>query len=184
MELYDLIQTLVSAHGPAGDEGTIRDVISGLAAPYADELTCDALVTIGLYSLFYNVLPFSLEVDQSFIAAVLTIVGYTVNDKVVIFDRIRENVRLYPSRDKGQVINDAINATLSRTFSTAMSTLVVLIAIFIFGGETIRGFVFAILFGVIMGTYSSIFIASPVVYEYFLRKQKKDEEKALAAKKK
>ena len=147
-------------------------------------LTCDALVTIGLYSLFYNVLPFSLEVDQSFIAAVLTIVGYTVNDKVVIFDRIRENVRLYPSRDKGQVINDAINATLSRTFSTAMSTLVVLIAIFIFGGETIRGFVFAILFGVIMGTYSSIFIASPVVYEYFLRKQKKDEEKALAAKKK
>ena len=146
-------------------------------------LSCDALVTIGLYSLFYNVLPFSLEVDQSFIAAVLTIVGYTVNDKVVIFDRIRENVRLYPSRDKGQVINDAINATLSRTFSTAMSTLVVLIAIFIFGGETIRGFVFAILFGVIMGTYSSIFIASPVVYEYFLRKQKKDEAKALAAKK-
>lgn len=146
-------------------------------------LTHDALITIGLYSLFYNVLPFSMEIDQSFIAAILTIVGYTVNDKVVIFDRIRENVRLYPGRDRAQVINDSINATLSRTFSTSMSTLVVLIAIFIFGGETIRGFVFAIMFGVIIGTYSSIFIAAPVAYEYFSRKLLKEKAKAVAEKK-
>lgn len=146
-------------------------------------LSHDALITIGLYSLFYNVLPFSMEIDQSFIAAILTVVGYTVNDKVVIFDRIRENVRLYPKRDRRVIINDSINATLSRTFSTSMTTLVVLIAIFIFGGETIRGFIFAMMFGIIVGTYSSIFVASPVAYEYFARKAKKEEAKAVEEKK-
>ncbi len=136
-------------------------------------LTHDALITIGLYSLFYNILPFSMEIDQSFVAAILTVVGYSVNDKVVIFDRIRENVNLYPKRDRKTVINDSINATLSRTFSTSMSTLVVLIAIFIFGGETIRGFVFAMMFGIVIGTYSSLFIAAPVAYEYYNAKNKK-----------
>ena len=140
-------------------------------------LTQDAIVTMGLYSLFYNILPFSMEIDQSFVAAILTVVGYSVNDKVVIFDRIRENVRLYPKRDRKTVINDSINATLSRTFSTSMSTLVVLIAIFAFGGETIRGFIFAMMFGVIIGTYSSIFIAAPVAYGYYIRKNKIEEEK-------
>jgi len=141
-------------------------------------LTQDAIITIGLYSLFYNILPFSMEIDQSFVAAILTVVGYSVNDKVVIFDRIRENVRLYPKRERKSIINDSINATLSRTFSTSMSTLVVLVAIFIFGGETIRGFIFAMMFGVVIGTYSSVFIAAPVAYEYFIRKNKKELEKA------
>ena len=136
-------------------------------------LTQDAVITIGLYSLFYNILPFSMEIDQSFVAAILTVVSYSVNDKVVIFDRIRENVRLYPKRDRKVIVNDSINSTLSRTFSTSFSTLVVLIAIFVFGGETIRGFVFAMMFGIIIGTYSSIFIAAPIAYEYFTRKSKK-----------
>lgn len=114
-----------------------------------------------------------MEIDQSFIAAILTVVGYSVNDTVIIFDRIRENVGLYPKRDRLKVMNDAINATLSRTFSTAMSTLVVLLAIFSFGGETIRGFIFAMLFGIAIGTYSSVFVASPISYEFFMRKRKK-----------
>ena len=135
-------------------------------------LTQDAIITIGLYSLFYNILPFSMEIDQSFVAAILTVVSYSVNDKVVIFDRIREYIRLYPKRDRKTIINDAINSTLSRTFSTSGSTLIVLIAIFLFGGETIRGFVFAMMFGIVIGTYSSIFIAAPIAYEYFKRKNK------------
>ncbi|NDV47040.1 protein translocase subunit SecDF [Paludibacter sp. 221] len=145
-------------------------------------LTQDALITLGLYSLFYGIMPFSMEIDQSFIAAILTVVGYSVNDKVVIFDRIRENVRLYPKRERSTVINDSINATLSRTFSTSMSTLVVLIAIFIFGGETIRGFVFAMMFGIIIGTFSSIFLAAPIAYEYYMKKTKKAEAKAIEKK--
>ena len=122
-----------------------------------------------MFSLFYGILPFSLEIDQSFIAAILTIVGYSVNDTVIIFDRIRENVKLYPKRDKKEIMNLALNATLSRTFNTAFSTIIVLIAIFLFGGEVIRGFVFALLIGMVVGTYSSLFIATPVVY-YFVRK--------------
>ena len=119
-----------------------------------------------------------MEIDQSFIAAILTVVGYSVNDTVIIFDRIRENVHLYPKRDRHTTMNDAINATLSRTFSTAMSTIIVLIAIFTFGGETIRGFIFAMLFGIIIGTYSSVFVASPITYEFFKRNRKKSELKA------
>ena len=128
-------------------------------------LAHDTLIVLGLYALLWKIMPFSMEIDQAFIAAILTIIGYSVNDTVVVFDRIREYNSLYAKRDRSQNINDAINATLSRTFSTSMSTFVVLLAIFIFGGETIRGFVFALLMGVIIGTYSSIFIATPIAYD-------------------
>ncbi len=127
-------------------------------------LTHDTLFIFGLFSLLQNIMPFSMEIDQSFIAAILTVIGYSINDKVVIFDRIRENVGLHPKAEIRGTINSALNSTLSRTFSTSMSTLVVLIVIFFFGGETIRGFIFAMLIGVIVGTYSSWFIATPVAY--------------------
>ena len=127
-------------------------------------LTHDTLFIFGLFSLLQNIMPFSMEIDQSFIAAILTVIGYSINDKVVIFDRIRENVGLHPKAEIRGTINSALNSTLSRTFSTSMSTLVVLIVIFFFGGETIRGFIFAMLIGVIVGTYSSCFIATPVAY--------------------
>lgn len=138
-------------------------------------LAHDVLMVLGAYSLFYSIMPFSLEVDQSFIAAILTVVGYSINDTVVIFDRIRENLHLYPKRNLEKQINHSINTTLSRTFSTSFSTLIVLIAIFIFGGETIRGFVFALLLGIFVGTYSSVFIASPIMYELRKKKLKKEE---------
>ena len=138
-------------------------------------LAHDVLIVLGVYSLFYTIMPFSLEVDQSFIAAILTVIGYSINDTVVIFDRIRENLHLYPKRNLEKQINHSINTTLSRTFSTSFSTLIVLIAIFIFGGETIRGFVFALLLGIFVGTYSSVFIASPIMYELRKKKLKKEE---------
>ena len=142
----------------------------------------DAILTIGIFSLLYGLLPFNLTVDQSFIAAILTIIGYSINDTVVIFDRIRENMYLYPRRSRKDNINHAINSTLARTINTAGSTCVVLIAIFIFGGEVIRGFVFALLFGVVIGTYSSVFIATPVAYDMKRRKDKKENaKKTLAA---
>jgi len=125
----------------------------------------DAVIVLGLYSLLKNVLPFSLEIDQAFIAAILTVVGYSVNDTVVVFDRIRERVRLHPKRDRQFVYNNALNSTISRTFNTSLSTFVVLLAIFIFGGETIRGFVFALMIGVVVGTYSSLFIATPIAFD-------------------
>ena len=124
-------------------------------------------------------MPFSLEIDQSFIAAILTVVGYSINDKVVVFDRIRENLHLYPKRDLEPQINDSLNSTLSRTFSTSMSTAIVLIAIFIFGGETIRGFVFAMLLGVIVGTCSTWFVATPIAYD--LQKKQRERKAAKAA---
>ncbi len=133
----------------------------------------DALLTIGIFSLLYGLLPFNLTVDQSFIAAILTIIGYSINDKVVIFDRIRENMHLFPRRSRRENINHAINSTLARTINTSGSTFVVLLAIFIFGGEVIRGFVFALMFGVIVGTYSSVFIATPVAFDMMARKDKK-----------
>lgn len=125
----------------------------------------DALIAISLFSIFYGILPFNLEVDQAFIAAILTIIGYSVNDTVIIFDRIRENKTLFPKRDIIRNMNDAINSTLSRTVNTAGTTFVVLLAIFIFGGEVIRGFTFALLVGVVIGTYSSIFVAAPIAYD-------------------
>lgn len=138
----------------------------------------DALLAISLFSIFYGILPFSLEVDQVFIAAILTIIGYSVNDTVIIFDRIRENKTLFPKRDIMKNMNDAINSTLSRTINTAGTTLVVLIAIFIFGGEVIRGFTFALLVGISVGTYSSVFVAAPIAYDLLERKNKKQEIKA------
>lgn len=128
-------------------------------------LVHDVMIVLGLFSLLHGVMPFSLELDQSFIAAILTVVGYSINDTVVVFDRIREFVGLQKKRERREIFNTALNSTLSRTFSTSMSTFFVLLAIFIFGGDVIRGFTFALLLGVIVGTYSSIFIATPVVYD-------------------
>lgn len=156
----------------------------GYAVGAIAALTHDALITLGVFSLLYSIMPFSMEIDQAFIAAILTVVGYSVNDTVIIFDRIREYIHLYPKRDRITTMNDAINNTLGRTFSTSFSTLVVLFTIFIFGGETIRGFIFALLFGIFIGTYSSIFNAAPIAYELFASKKKKEEKKlALESKK-
>ena len=128
-------------------------------------LAHNTLIVLGAYALLWKVMPFSMEIDQAFIAAILTVIGYSINDTVVIFDRVREYTGLYPKRARKQNINDALNQTLSRTFSTSMSTLVVLIAIFCFGGETIRGFVFALIIGVVVGTYSSLCVATPLAYD-------------------
>lgn len=141
-------------------------------------LAHDTVIVLGLYAILWKVMPFSMEIDQAFIAAILTVIGYSINDTVVIFDRVREYNGLYPKREKSVNINDALNNTLSRTFSTSMSTFVVLLAIFIFGGETIQGFVFALLVGVIVGTYSSVFIASPIAYDIQLAQVKRAEKKA------
>ena len=136
-------------------------------------LTHNALLVMGLFSLLYGLLPFALEINQSFIAAILTIIGYSINDTVVIFDRIREYQALYPKRTIGENINKAINSTLSRTLNTSGTTFVTLLAIFLFGGETIRGFVFALMFGIIVGTYSSVFVATPVAYEMMTKGKNK-----------
>ncbi|HSG68013.1 MAG TPA: protein translocase subunit SecDF, partial [Bacteroidales bacterium] len=125
----------------------------------------DSLIIFGLFSIFYNILPFSMEIDQAFIAAILTIVGYSINDTVIIFDRIREYTGLYPKRDMRDNINGALNSTLVRTINTSGTTLIVLITIFIFGGEVIRGFTFALMMGIFVGTYSSVFTASPIAYD-------------------
>lgn len=132
----------------------------------------DALITIGVFSMFWGILPFNLDVDQSFIAAILTIIGYSINNTVVIFDRIRENRTLYPKRKLKDNINSAVNSTLARTVNTTGTTLVVLLAIFIFGGEVIRGFIFALLFGMVIGTFSSIFVSTPVSYDFMKKKFK------------
>ncbi|MBO7635630.1 MAG: protein translocase subunit SecDF [Paludibacteraceae bacterium] len=142
-------------------------------------LTHDTLIIFGLFSILKDIMPFSMEIDQSFIAAILTVIGYSINDNVVIFDRIRENLGLYPNRDIRSVVNTSLNSTLSRTFSTSMSTFVVLIVIFLLGGDTIRGFIFAMLIGVIVGTYSSWFVATPLAYDLL----KKDGGKSLMKKK-
>ncbi|MFP4469363.1 MAG: protein translocase subunit SecDF [Bacteroidales bacterium] len=136
-------------------------------------LAHDTLITIGLFSLFYNVLPFNLEIDQAFIAAILTIIGYSINDSVIIFDRIREYIFLHPKRELMVNINDGLNSTLARTINTSGTTIVVLLIIFIFGGEVIRGFTFALLIGILIGTYSSLFVASPIAYDLLMMKQKK-----------
>ena len=134
----------------------------------------NSIIVIGFYSIFSGVLPFTLDVDQTFIAAVLTIIGYSINDNVVIFDRIREYRNLYPKRPLEQNINEALNATLSRTINTSVSTLLVLIAIAIFGGESIRGFSVSLALGVIVGTYASIFIGTPIMYDLNRRKLAKE----------
>ena len=127
-------------------------------------LVLDALTVIGLFSLLQGLLPFSLEVDQTFIGAVLTVIGYSINDKVVVFDRIRENLKLHPKQDIQVLFNDSINQTLARTINTSFSTLIVLLVILLLGGKSIQPFAFAMTIGVIFGTLSSIFIASPIAY--------------------
>ncbi|EGD33186.1 protein translocase subunit SecDF [Capnocytophaga sp. oral taxon 338] len=134
-------------------------------------LTHDVTITLGAFSLLYSVMPFSLEIDQQFIAAILTVIGYSLNDTVIIFDRIREEVG--KGGWKASVLNHAISTTLSRTLNTSLTTLLTLLAIFIFGGETLRGFMFAMIIGVVVGTYSSIFVATPLVYD----SSKKDKDK-------
>lgn len=140
----------------------------------------DVLVVLGIFSLLYKVMPFNMEIDQAFIAAILTVIGYSLNDTVVVFDRIREYVNEHTSWPLKKTVNAALNSTLSRTLNTSLTTLVVLLAIFIFGGESIRGFMFALIVGVIVGTYSSLFIATPVMVDSVKKKssiQKKEKPK-------
>jgi len=136
-------------------------------------LVHNTIVVVGFFSIFTGVLPFTLDVDQQFIAAVLTIIGYSINDNVVIFDRIREYRTLYPKRALNINVNEALNSTLSRTVNTALTTLIVLVAIAIFGGESIRGFAVALALGVVVGTYASIFVGTPVMYDLNTRREKK-----------
>ena len=142
-------------------------------------LAHDTILVIGIFSLLYGLLPFNLEVDQYFISAVLTVIGYSINATVVIFDRVREYRKLYPKRDLRTHMNDAINSTLARTVNTSGTTFVTLLMMFIFGGEVIRGFIFALLVGVLVGVFSSLCIACSVVYE-ISGKQKTPETKELA----
>ncbi len=151
----------------------------GLGAIVA--LIHDTLIVLGLFSIGYGIFPFSLEIDQAFIAAILTVVGYSINDTVVVFDRIREYMGLYRKRGRTEILNLALNSTVSRTFSTSLSTFVVLLSIFIFGGEVIRGFTFALMVGVVVGTYSSLFVATPVVFDTI---SKSETERVLSSRKK
>ena len=146
-------------------------------------LALDALVVIGFYSVLWGWVPMSLEIDQTFIGAILTVIGYSINDKVVVFDRIRENIGLYGKRDRQQLFNDSLNQTLARTINTSVTTLIVLLAIFILGGDSIRSFSFAMILGVVFGTLSSLFIAAPVAYLTLGRTIKEEGEIPTPAKK-
>lgn len=126
----------------------------------------DVLIVLSLFSIFYGILPFSMEIDQAFIAAILTVVGYSINDTVVVFDRIREYLKIHHKKEQKEVINMALNSTLSRTVNTSVSTFIVLLIIFLFGGDAIKGFTFALMVGVVVGTYSSLFIATPAVIDF------------------
>jgi SecD/SecF fusion protein len=143
-------------------------------------LAHDVLFVLSLFSLFHGLAWFSLEIDQAFIAAILTVVGYSINDTVVVFDRIREFQAEHQAKkySLGTIVNNALNTTLSRTIITALTTFIVLLVLFLAGGETIKGFTFALLMGVVVGTYSSIFIATPVLLEFI-----KDEPEAEKKKK-
>ena len=140
-------------------------------------LAVDVVLIMGTYSLLHGILPFSMDVDQTFIGAILTAIGYSINDKVVIFDRIREFFGLYPKRDKKQLFNDSLNTTLARTINTSLTTLLVLLFIFFLGGESIRSFAFAMILGVVYGTCSSLFFAAPMAYLVMNKKDKKAIEK-------
>ena len=144
-------------------------------------LTSDTIMIIGAYSLLWGFVPFSLEIDQTFIGAILTAIGYSINDKVVIFDRVREFFGLYPKRNKRQLFNDSLNTTLARTINTSLSTLIVLLCIFILGGDSIRSFAFAMILGVIIGTLSSLFVASPIAYTMLSKKKETTETTATEA---
>ena len=128
-------------------------------------LVHDVTITLGVFALLHHLLPFSLQIDQTIIAALLTIVGYSINDTVVVFDRIREYMNLFKTEPLGETVDRSINSTLSRTMVTSGTTLLVVLTLFIFGGEVLRGFAFALMFGIVIGTYSSIFVASPVMLE-------------------
>ena len=156
-----------------------RNVAYSVGAIFA--LCFDTLIIIGMYSIFWGILPFSLEIDQTFIGAVLTAIGYSINDKVVIFDRIREFTGLYTKRNRKQLFDDALNTTLARTINTSVSTLIVLLAIFFLGGDSIRSFAFAMILGVVFGTCSSLFVAAPTAY-LVMKKTKKEKEEIAAAK--
>ena len=143
-------------------------------------LAIDTTMVIGLYSLCYGWIGFSLEIDQTFIGAILTVIGYDINDSVVVFDRIRENLRKHPKGNKYDLFNLSINETLARTINTSASTLIVLLAIFILGGDSTRSFSFAMIIGVFVGTLSSIFLASPIAYLILGKKGEKDAKEALA----
>ena len=143
----------------------------GLGATVA--LFHDVLVVLSVYSICNGILPFTLEINQDFIAAVLTVMGYSMTDTVVVFDRIREYLGIHPNMEHKKVINDALNATLSRTINTSLTIFFVLLAIFIFGGDVIRGFAFALLIGIVIGTYSSICIATPIVVDLDKKKNLK-----------
>lgn len=136
-------------------------------------LVHDTVIIIGLYALLHGFMPFSMEIDQSFIAAILTVIGYSVNDTVVVFDRVREILGIYPNRDRKSLINEALNSTLPRTINTSLSTAIVLLCIFFFGADSIRSFTFAMIVGIFFGTYSTLFIAIPVAYETDKKKRKK-----------
>lgn len=137
------------------------------------------LSIIALYILLWKIMPFTMELDQNFIAAILAIIGYSINDVVVVFDRVRESMKLYPNRDRYTVMNDALNSTLSRTFNTTISTFIVVLIIFLFGGASMRSFTFAILIGVIIGVYSTLFVASPIAYLVANKSDKRKEAKQL-----
>ena len=154
-----------------------RNIAYSVGATVA--LVVDTVLIIGMYSLGYGILPFSLEIDQTFIGAILTAIGYSINDKVVIFDRVREFFHLYPKRDRAKLFNDSLNTTLARTINTSLSTLIVLLCILFLGGDSIRSFAFAMILGVVIGTLSSLFVAAPVAY-LTMGHTMKDTEKAQA----
>lgn len=147
--------------------------IGGIAS-----LAHDSIMVIGVYSLFYHRVPFALEVDQAFIAAVLTIIGYSINDTVIIYDRIREYIGLYPKRNRAEIIDAAMNDTLSRTFSTSFSTFIVLIPMFFLAGEVIQGFLFGLIVGIFFGSFSSVFVATPIAYDLARWREKRALKKA------
>jgi SecD/SecF fusion protein len=134
----------------------------------------DVLIVFGIFSIFYKILPFDMEIGQSFIAAILTVLGYSINDTVIVYDRIREFTKTHTSWSFYKVINTGLNSTMGRTINTSLTTLLVLVAIFLFGGDSIKGFMFALIVGIGVGTYSSWFIASPILYDFT---KKLDKEK-------
>ena len=128
-------------------------------------LAHDTLLVIGVYSIFWGLMPFSMEIDQAFIAAILTVIGFSVNDTVIVFDRLREYIPLYRKRPLKEVLNMAINSTLSRTINTTLTVILTIVAMFIFGGAVIRGFMFALMVGIGTGVYSSVFVATALMYD-------------------
>src|SRR5690606_39826309 len=137
-------------------------------------VTHDVIIVLGIFSLTYRIMPFSMEIDQGFIAAILTVIGYSLNDTVIVFDRIREYFGEHPTWKMNRIIDVALNSTLGRTLNTSLTTLIVLLCMFFFGAESIRGLLFAIIVGIVVGTYSSLFIATPIMYDTVKRKKVED----------